>query len=348
MILGRYAPRILAITTPGFEFNQLFTVPESEHVDVSSNHGVREGGYLDPTGRTQRVFRHHDHKFEWTRSEFREWCTSAAQTWGYTVEISGVGRSSLQDPWERDEPNGPSNEGEAKLFASQTAIFTRISDMTETHRHQYEGRAIELIQQILGPEDSQRDLQPLLFAKHTLERHSSLVSNRPLVANESILDEVRKAITESCSLSSPGEAEVWDIWNVDGVSLACGGSLDRLYEALEDGGIGGNVQGSFDGEALDSKGLGAEWTWIEPEKRTRWTRRVKSNHYTASHDDAFNWKSEGIQLFETQASGWDNTSRTDPEPWEDTGGWGDMTRDFPANADKTEDTKGFDGWGPSA
>jgi len=212
-------------------------------------------------------------------------------------------------------------------------------DVTETHRHQYEDRAIELIQQALGAEDSQRDVQPFLFAKHTLERHSILLSNRPSVPNEGILDEVRKAITESCSLSSPGEAEVWDIWNVDGVSLACDGSLDRLYEALEAGGIGRNVQSSSAGEALDSNRLGAEWTWIEPEKRTRWTRKVKWNHYTPCHDDDFNWKSEGIhdmQLFETQASGWDNNSHTNPEPWEDTRGWGDATTDSLDNADKAE------------
>ncbi len=35
--------------------------------------------------------RHHDHRFEWSREEFRQWTCHICDTFGYTVEISGIG-----------------------------------------------------------------------------------------------------------------------------------------------------------------------------------------------------------------------------------------------------------------
>jgi len=36
--------------------------------------------------------RHRDHRFEWTRAEFREWATKTADRFGYTVQFSEVGK----------------------------------------------------------------------------------------------------------------------------------------------------------------------------------------------------------------------------------------------------------------
>ena len=339
MILGRYAPRILAITTPGFEFNQLFTAPESIDVPQPSAQVVREGGYLDPTGRTQRVFRHHDHKFEWTRSEFREWCTSQALAWGYKVEISGVGRSIVRDPWGRDEPNGPLNEGEAELFASQTAVFTRILGTAEEHRRIYEGPAVELMQQVSTKYDEGK-------VKHTLFAHCTLQcrANQSSLSNEAILEEVKGAITKLCDPDSPGEAEIWDIWNVDAVALACGGSLDRLYEALETVGIEGDIQNkSFNGDTHHPHPPRNEWMWIQPDERTRWTRRIRWNGYVRSYDDETTWKSKDLHAEEPKIrnSGWEDAT---PEAWEDVGGWGTVATDHASDVHMGEGRK-IDDWG---
>ncbi|MDX6329192.1 MAG: hypothetical protein QOI83_1575, partial [Streptomycetaceae bacterium] len=35
--------------------------------------------------------RHGDHRFEWTREEFREWTSGVAERHGYTVEFVSVG-----------------------------------------------------------------------------------------------------------------------------------------------------------------------------------------------------------------------------------------------------------------
>jgi 3' terminal RNA ribose 2'-O-methyltransferase Hen1 len=36
-------------------------------------------------------FRHPDHRFEWSRSEFETWCRAVAARYGYRVEFSGIG-----------------------------------------------------------------------------------------------------------------------------------------------------------------------------------------------------------------------------------------------------------------
>lgn len=60
-------PRVVILTTPNSEYNVKFT-------------GL-------PAGK----FRHRDHRFEWTRSEFQEWTTAVAQRFGYTERLLPIG-----------------------------------------------------------------------------------------------------------------------------------------------------------------------------------------------------------------------------------------------------------------
>lgn len=60
-------PKAVVLTTPNAEYNVMW--PSL------------------PAGR----FRHRDHRFEWTRVEFKRWASDVAQTYGYTVWIEGVG-----------------------------------------------------------------------------------------------------------------------------------------------------------------------------------------------------------------------------------------------------------------
>ncbi|MBD3895648.1 methyltransferase domain-containing protein [Halomonas sp. ML-15] len=61
-------PRLLVITTPNQEYNPLY--------------GMAPGEFRDP-----------DHKFEWGRSRFRDWCVGVARRNGYSVRFSGVGEA---------------------------------------------------------------------------------------------------------------------------------------------------------------------------------------------------------------------------------------------------------------
>lgn len=83
-ILGYYKPKIAVITTPNREFNIVFAM--------------------------DRPFRHPDHKFEWTREEFKKWCSDAVTRHpNYSYELTGVGEA----------PSDFQGVG----FCSQIAIF---------------------------------------------------------------------------------------------------------------------------------------------------------------------------------------------------------------------------------
>ena len=84
VVLGRIRPRILLVTTPNREYNVLYP-------------GLEDGG-----------LRHRDHRFEWTRAEFRRWAEQAAERRGYTVTIGGVGEAD-----------------DAKGQPTQTGVFER-------------------------------------------------------------------------------------------------------------------------------------------------------------------------------------------------------------------------------
>ena len=65
-LLGIARPRVLIITTPNFEYNTVFDNPLPR-------------------------FRHRDHRFEWTRLEFRQWAQESAQEHDYEVAFQGIG-----------------------------------------------------------------------------------------------------------------------------------------------------------------------------------------------------------------------------------------------------------------
>lgn len=87
VVLGAARPGAVIVTTPNREYNVL---------------------YEGLSGR-----RHPDHRFEWDRAEFAAWCERVAASYGYAVEIRGVG--------EVHETHGT---------PTQMAILTRKGDDT--------------------------------------------------------------------------------------------------------------------------------------------------------------------------------------------------------------------------
>ncbi|MDA0206464.1 MAG: 3' terminal RNA ribose 2'-O-methyltransferase Hen1 [Acidobacteria bacterium] len=71
VVFEQARPRHVIITTPNIEYNVCFeTLPPG-------------------------VFRHDDHRFEWTRDEFRSWAEGVARRYGYSSRLLAVG---LEDP----------------------------------------------------------------------------------------------------------------------------------------------------------------------------------------------------------------------------------------------------------
>uniref|UniRef100_K1QRK6 Small RNA 2'-O-methyltransferase n=1 Tax=Magallana gigas TaxID=29159 RepID=K1QRK6_MAGGI len=83
-VFGHLHPSLVVVTTPNYEFNSLFP--------------------------GEPRFRHYDHKFEWTRSEFQKWGQDICDRYRYTVEFSGIG--------------DPPTESQHVGYCSQAAIFT--------------------------------------------------------------------------------------------------------------------------------------------------------------------------------------------------------------------------------
>ncbi|SFE70951.1 3' terminal RNA ribose 2'-O-methyltransferase Hen1 [Paenibacillus algorifonticola] len=71
MIASRYKPQSWIVTTPNKEYNKLYELDDYE-------------------------MRHNDHRFEWTREQFREWCEKWGEPFGYAVRICGVGDADRQ------------------------------------------------------------------------------------------------------------------------------------------------------------------------------------------------------------------------------------------------------------
>jgi len=87
-IFGHAQPGAVIVTTPNREYNALF-----------------EGMKPD-------AMRHPDHRFEWTRAEFRHWAESVGLAHGYAVRFDGIG-----------------NEDAAHGHPTQVAVFTRPEEV---------------------------------------------------------------------------------------------------------------------------------------------------------------------------------------------------------------------------
>ncbi|WP_394187874.1 3' terminal RNA ribose 2'-O-methyltransferase Hen1 [Paenisporosarcina quisquiliarum] len=84
-ILGDYQPGILIITTPNREYNEVYDM---------------EG-----------TLRHTDHRFEWTRAEFQQWCAERNHRDTYSLNFEGIGE-----------------EHNTQGFPTQMCVFKRKED----------------------------------------------------------------------------------------------------------------------------------------------------------------------------------------------------------------------------
>jgi 3' terminal RNA ribose 2'-O-methyltransferase Hen1 len=84
VVFGYASPNTVVLSTPNADYNVMF-----ERLDAEA-------------------FRHQDHRFEWTRTQFQAWCDAIGTTYGYEVTIA---------------PVGP--EEEAVGAPSQMALFTK-------------------------------------------------------------------------------------------------------------------------------------------------------------------------------------------------------------------------------
>ena len=153
------------------------------------------------------MFRHPDHKFEWTIREFEEWCTTTAQEWGYTVQTSGIGKPIEEDGWGRDSELG---------YATQTAVFTRL----EGTEH-----GCLRVENARGYFQASRR-SPELLAAHHHDPHPAATS--PPQSNEIIL----QLIKEEIDRGEDNKILLRYLWIEEGICCACSGRINILIGAI--------------------------------------------------------------------------------------------------------------------
>ncbi|KAF8591060.1 hypothetical protein K439DRAFT_1402650 [Ramaria rubella] len=199
VLLGYYRPRLLLLTTPNFAYNERFSRPGE----------VSLTGYPDPTGRTDRVFRHHDHKLEWTTEEWNQYCSESAASFGYSVEIAGIGRAVEPDPWNREQKLG---------YASQVAIFRRRDD---EQPHVDESSLLR----------STCDFAPhKLRTRHVHQPHPLSLEELNVPPN---VDEIRRAVMEAMKDNREDAMTFFQLWKYGEISLKCKGDIGALARAFE-------------------------------------------------------------------------------------------------------------------
>ncbi|GBE88330.1 predicted protein [Sparassis crispa] len=201
IVLGGYHPRLLLLTTPSYTYNARFCSPDTPESE--------RGGYPDPTGRTARVFRHDDHKFEWTVEEFTSWCQSVADEWRYEVHVSGVGRADEVDEWDRDDVLG---------YASQVAQFTRREG--KGHAHARSLKCSAALEKAKARED-----HDLLVTHHHLahDKAGQLVP----------LPEIGELVKARMSNYRESAMTAGELWHENDIAISCGGQFELLIESVQ-------------------------------------------------------------------------------------------------------------------
>lgn len=115
-IFGHIRPRYAIVSTPNFEYNKLIQEAVKNTLGYQLHGGGDDDNLYDEIKSPYRV---HDHHFEWTRAEFKDWCDGVRKTYqDYDYRIEGIGLLNGDD-------------GQRFGHCTQAAIFTR-KDNKET------------------------------------------------------------------------------------------------------------------------------------------------------------------------------------------------------------------------
>ncbi|KAL4130769.1 hypothetical protein QTP88_008158 [Uroleucon formosanum] len=157
-------PKLAVFTTPNVEFNILFTNFTTQ-------------------------FRHDDHKFEWTRKQFKEWAKKIITRYSdYAVQFDGIGAG----------PTGTENIG----CCSQMAIFYR-KDMTTSPVKPIDSTPYKLLRRVNYPYelDEEIDWERSMYGKLRKFVSEASCNNKYIVGHniEIPLNDIMSYVSSSCS-----------------------------------------------------------------------------------------------------------------------------------------------------
>lgn len=140
-VLGKLVPKLWLVSTPNIEYNPIIRGlewdPESNSLvkgsQQISSELVESKKMLDVE--TPNL-RNHDHRFEWTRAEFREWASHLAVQHDYQVSFAGVGGDG------EDDENSPGFATQIAVFARNVVVFPKFCQSASCSQHDGSNRVL--------------------------------------------------------------------------------------------------------------------------------------------------------------------------------------------------------------
>lgn len=172
-----------------------------------------------------------------TADEFKSWAESAADDWGYTVEVSGLGVSSSPSFYPQDPELTP-DDRPRPIYASQTAIFRLSTGLPMrsprsirsvelpfmsghgevTHAHKLAARHVHPVH-IPGYVNASNQIDsPSTFSDRLPQREAPV--------------RIRALVKEQMRQWDVGTVSVQEIWSQLEIAVACAGSKRWLVGSL--------------------------------------------------------------------------------------------------------------------
>ncbi|XP_031431225.1 small RNA 2'-O-methyltransferase isoform X2 [Clupea harengus] len=159
-------------------------------------------------------FRHHDHKFEWSRKEFQLWALRLCDLFGYIVSFTGVGSPA----------DSHTNVG----FCSQIAVFNRDPSRQDSAlqcRSREEPTVYRLLYSVVYPSLSDNNILQRTLVNEVLCRAELI--KRSWLSGEWVAKTAPEPFMQGSSVC----VSLLDVWACPRVRSLCG-TLRRFTEAL--------------------------------------------------------------------------------------------------------------------
>ncbi|CAJ0883726.1 12229_t:CDS:2 [Entrophospora sp. SA101] len=194
VVFGTYKPKLVIVTTPNVEFNIYF--PQLKY------------------GTSEATLRIEDHRFEWTRQEFQDWCNSGASKYNYSVEFTGVGRLKTSDP--------------AVGFATQIAIFKDLLPGSKPMLSTFD-RKYEHVKHIVFPfyEEPEKSVPEILEVIHYYMKY---LCNKIKYYFSDDDDDYYNVDSENGKLDE-NQVNLNELWNIHRIRQLCK-SKDKLRDII--------------------------------------------------------------------------------------------------------------------
>jgi hypothetical protein len=124
-VLGQLVPKLWLVSTPNIEYNPIIRGLEWDPETNSLKRGSQQQVPSEESAESKKKvldveipnLRNHDHRFEWTRAEFREWASHLAAQFSYEVSFAGVGGDG------EDDDDSPGFATQIAVFAHKAVVF---------------------------------------------------------------------------------------------------------------------------------------------------------------------------------------------------------------------------------